>query len=177
MFLIFSLSPLSLHLFFPLSLSHPVSLPISLSLPLLSLYLSLSHPCRLPLLLPLMPPCLSFSYPCLSFSLSVAISLPPPVSLPIFLPADHGIGGLLCHCLVARSPWFIFLLYTYDYLYFILFSFQIVSSFVRDSSYHDMYYKGCGLLCAHKKPFNTAIPVRSLGPYIIVHYIIVHILV
>ena len=27
--------------------------------------------------------------------------------------------------LVAWSPWFIFLLYTYDYLYFILFSFQI----------------------------------------------------
>ena len=72
-----------------------------------------------------------------------------------------------------------FLLYTYDYLYFILFSFQIVSSFVRDSSYHDMYYKGCGLLCAHKKSFNTAIPVRSLGPYMCVHYCtyIVHILV
>ena len=86
------------------------------------------------------------------------------------LPADHIIGGLLCHCLVAWSPWFIFLLYTYDYLYFILFSFQIVSSFVRDSSYHDMYYKGCGLLCAHKKSFNTAIPVRSLGPYMYVHY-------
>ena len=95
------------------------------------------------------------------------------------LSADHGIGGLLCHCLVAWSPWFIFLLYTYDYLYFILFSFQIVSSFVRDSSYHDMYYKGCGLLCAHKKSFNTAIPVRSLGPYMCVHYCtyIVHILV
>ena len=86
------------------------------------------------------------------------------------LPADHGISGLLCHCLVARSPWFIFLSYTYDYLYFILLSFQIVSSFVRDSSYHDMYYKGCGLLCAHKKSFNTAIPVRSLGPYMCVHY-------
>ena len=66
------------------------------------------------------------------------------------LPADHGIGGVICPCIVAWSPWFIFLLYTYDYLYFILFSFQIVSSFVRDSSYHDMYYKGCGLLCAHK---------------------------
>ena len=58
-------------------------------------------------------------------------------------------------------------------------SFQIVSSFVRDSFYHDMYYKGCGLLCAHKKSFNTAIPVRSLGPYICLHYCtyIVHILV
>ena len=65
---------------------------------------------------------------------------------------------------------FLFLLYTYDYIYFILFSFQIVSSFVRDLSYHDMYYKGCGLLTSHKKFFNTAIPVRSLGPYMCVHY-------
>ena len=34
-------------------------------------------------------------------------------------------------------------------------------------------------LCAHKKSFNTAIPVRSLGPYMYVHYCtyIVHILV
>ena len=33
--------------------------------------------------------------------------------------------------------------------------------------------------CAHKKSFNTAIPVRSLGPYMRVHYCtyIVHILV
>ena len=42
-----------------------------------------------------------------------------------------------------------------------------------------MCYKGCGLLCAHKKSFNTAIPVRSLGPYMYVHFCtcIVHILV
>ena len=52
-------------------------------------------------------------------------------------------------------------------LYYLVF--KILSSLVRDSSYHDMYYKGCGLLCAHKKPFNTAIPVRSLGPYMYVH--------
>ena len=45
-------------------------------------------------------------------------------------------------------------------LYYLVF--KILSSFVRDSSYHDMYYKGCGLLCAHKKSFNTAIQVRSL---------------
>ena len=34
-------------------------------------------------------------------------------------------------------------------------------------------------MCAHKKSFNTAIPVRSLGPYMYVHYCtcIVHILV
>ena len=62
-------------------------------------------------------------------------------------------------------------------LYYLVF--RILSSLVRDSSYHDMYYKGCGLLCAHKKSFNTAIPVRSLGPYMYVHYCtcIVHILV
>ena len=62
-------------------------------------------------------------------------------------------------------------------LYYLVF--KILSSFVRDSSYHDMYYKGCGLLCAHKKSFNTAIPVRSLGPYMYVHYCtcIVHMLV
>ena len=52
-------------------------------------------------------------------------------------------------------------------LYYLVF--KILSSFARDSSYHDMYYKGCGLLCAHKKSFNTAIPVRSLGPYMYVH--------
>ena len=62
-------------------------------------------------------------------------------------------------------------------LYYLVF--KILSSLVRDSSYHDMYYKRCGLLCAHKKSFNTAIPVRSLGPYMYVHYCtcIVHILV
>ena len=62
-------------------------------------------------------------------------------------------------------------------LYYLVF--KILSSLVRDSSYHHMYYKGCGLLCAHKKSFNTAIPVRSLGPYMYVHYCtcIVHILV
>ena len=62
-------------------------------------------------------------------------------------------------------------------LYYLVF--KILSSFVRDSSYHDMYYKGSGLLCAHKKSFNTAIPVGSLGPYMYVHYCtcIVHILV
>ena len=63
------------------------------------------------------------------------------------------------------------------FLYYLVF--KILSSFVRDSFYHDMYYKGCGLLCAHKKSFNTEIPVRSLGPYMCVHYctFIVHILV
>ena len=62
-------------------------------------------------------------------------------------------------------------------LYYLVF--KILSSLVRDSSYHDMYYKGCGLLCAHKKSFNTVIPVGSLGPYMYAHYCtcIVHILV
>ena len=62
-------------------------------------------------------------------------------------------------------------------LYYLVF--KILSSFVRDSSYHNMYYKGCGLLCAHKKSFNTVIPVRSLGPYMYVDYCTctVHILV
>ena len=57
--------------------------------------------------------------------------------------------------------------------------FKFLLSLVRDSSYHDMYYKGCQLLCTHKKSFNTAIPVRSLGPYMYVHYCtcIVHIVV
>ena len=79
----------------------------------------------------------------------------------------------------------ILLMGTFDiYIYIIIYIlyylvFKILSSFVRDSSYHDMYYKRCGLLCAHKKSFNTAIPVRSLGPYMYVHYCtcIVHVLV
>ena len=52
------------------------------------------------------------------------------------LPADHGIGGLICPCLVAWSPWFVCLLYTYDYLYYLVL--KILSSFVRDSSDHDI---------------------------------------
>ena len=52
------------------------------------------------------------------------------------LPADNGIGGLICPCLVAWSPWFVFLLYTYDYLYYLVL--KILSSFVRDSSDHDI---------------------------------------
>ena len=96
------------------------------------------------------------------------------------LPADHRIGGLMCHSLVAWSPWFYIFYYITMIIYILYYLvFKILSSFVRDSSYHDMYYKGCGLLCAHKKSFNTAIPVRSLGPYMHVHYCtcIVHILV
>ena len=95
------------------------------------------------------------------------------------LPADHGIGGLICPCLVTWSPWFIFLLYTYDYLYFILFSFQIsvvICEGFRLNMICTIRDVDC---CAHKKSFNTAIPVRSLGPYMYVHYCtyIVHILV
>ena len=186
----FSFSPVSLSPSLSLSLSHPVSL--SFSLPSLSLFLSffsrsclsfhlsLSHPCRLPLLLPLMSPCLSFSHPCLQFSLFVAVSLflPPPVSLPISLCPTMPLffGGSL-----SLSPPLLSVLISFSLSLSLSLSlvFKILSSFVRDSSYHDMYYKGCGLLCAHKKSFNTAIPVRSLGPYTYVHYCtcIVHILV
>ena len=62
-------------------------------------------------------------------------------------------------------------------LYYLVF--KILSSLVRDSSYHDMYYKGCRLLCAHRGSFSTAVPVGGLGPYMYVHYCtcIVHILV
>ena len=75
-------------------------------------------------------PSLSLFLPYISLPLSPCLSLFLPLSISprvwrFLLPADHGIGGLICPCLVAWSPWFIFLLYTYDYLYFILFSFQI----------------------------------------------------
>ena len=96
------------------------------------------------------------------------------------LPADHIIGGLICHCPVAWSPWFLYFYYIPIIIYILYYLvFKILSSFVRDSSYHDMYYKECRLLCAHKRSFNTAIPVRNLGPYMYVHYCtcIVHILV
>ena len=79
--------------------------------------------------------------------------------------------------MVSMVLYFYFIPIIIYVLYYLVF--KILSSFVRDSSYHDMYYKGCGLLCAHKNSFNTAIPVRSLGPYMYVHYCtcIVHILV
>ena len=111
-----------------------LSPPLSLFLPP-SLSLSPVSPSLSPLYPPPFLPCISLSLPPrLSTYLSLTL-----VSLSIFLshpclsrrvwrfllPADHGIGGLICPCLVAWSPWFIFLLYTYDYLYFILFSFQI----------------------------------------------------
>ena len=69
----------------------------------LSFHLSLSYPCRLPLLLPLMSTCLSFSHPCLSFSLSVAVSLSStPVSLPIFLSPTMPL--FFCGSLSLLSP-------------------------------------------------------------------------
>ena len=80
-------------------------------------------------------------------------------------------------CMVSMVLYFYFITMLIYILYYLVF--KILSSLVRDSSYHDMYYKGCGLLCAHKKSFNTAIPVRSLRPYMYVHYCtcVVHILV
>ena len=71
-------------------------------------------------LTPILGHTLAVTGPIPSLSLSLSLSL-----WRFLLPADHRIGGLICPCLVAWSPWFIFLLYTYDYLYFILFSFQI----------------------------------------------------
>ena len=70
-------------------------------------------------------------------------------------------------CMVSTVLYFYYTTMIIYILYYLVF--KILSSFVRDSSYHNMYYKGCGLLCAHKKSFNTAIPVRSLGPYMYVH--------
>ena len=108
---------------------------------------------------------LSLSHASLSFSLT-------PVSLSWL--------NMLQSCrMVSTVLYFYYITLIIYILYYLVF--KILSSFVRDSSYYDMYYKGCGLLCAHKKSFNTAIllPVRSLGPYMYVHYCtcIVHILV
>ena len=55
-------------------------------------------------------------------------------------------------------------------LYYLVF--KILSSFVRDSSYHDMYYKGCGLLCAHKKSLTQQFQSEAWD--LICMYIIVH---
>ena len=55
-------------------------------------------------------------------------------------------------------------------LYYLVF--KILSSFVRDSSYHNMYYKGCGLLCAHKKSFKQQFQSEAWD--LICMYIIVH---
>ena len=82
-----------------------------------------------------------------------------------------------CCRMVSMVLYFYYITMIIYNLYYLVF--KILSSFVRDSSYHDMYYKGCGLLYAHKKSFSTATPFRSLGPYMYVHYCTctVHILV
>ena len=110
--------------------------------PYLSSYLSLSHRC------------LIFSYPSLSLS-HASLSL---------------LANMSQSCrMVSTVLYFYYITLIIYILYYLYFK---ILSFVRDSSYYDMYYKGCGLLCAHKKSFNTAIPlpVRSLGPYMYVHY-------
>ena len=163
---------LFLPLYLPLSFSHPclsnylslslspaiVSLSILLSYPSLlslSLSLSLSHfPIPISLSLSLIPVVsLSFSHSCLPFYLSLTLSL----SLSLFL------------CLSVFLP---------PLSLYLLFSLSRSLSFYRSLS-HSCLSLGCGLLCAHKKSFNTAIPVTSLGPYMYVHYCtyIVHILV
>ena len=145
----------------------------------LSLSLSLSP---IPISLPLLSLCLSFSLPLLSFypSLSSSSLSPTHVSLSIFVSPLSLLLPLCGSLSLALSlPLSRPLSRPLSLPPLSLFSIQILSSLVRDSSYHDMYYEGCGLLCAHKKSFNTAIPVRSLGPYMYVHYCtcIVHILV
>ena len=96
--------------------SRPIYLSLALSLPSLSFFLFFSLALYLPLLFLFL---LSLSHPCLSF-LSICGSLSAALSLSLSLI----IGGLICHCPVAWSPWFYIILYTYNYLYFILFSFQ-----------------------------------------------------
>ena len=89
------------------------------------------------------------------------------------LPADHAIGGhksLSCH-LVSMRLYFYYV--PMHCTYSILFTFQI---FLLTSFFDYLSFDvDC---CAHKKSFNTAIPVRSLGPYMRVHYctFFVHIL-
>ena len=55
----------------------------------------------------------SFSHSCFSSYLSLFLSFSQSLSLSLslsvwmfLLPADHRIVGLMCHCLVAWSPWF-----------------------------------------------------------------------
>ena len=189
-----------------LSLSHScLFLSFSLSLPLLSLSIflshpclsfsfshpcfSLSHPCRLPLLVPLISSFLSFSHLCLSLpislshhaslSLRLSLSLSLPLlslilsfflpSLSLFLPLlSFFLSFSLCDsCLFL--PHLSFFLSLEPRSLFISFSLTLsLICTIRDVD-----------CCAHKKSFNTVIPVRSLGPYMRVHYCtyIAHILV
>ena len=179
------------HIFLSLSLC----LSLSLSLFLQSLFLSLPLLYLFPSFLPslsssaLSPTLVSLSI----FVSSLSLLLPlcgslssTPISLPIFLyPTDVSFFHILLSLfltpvsLLANMSQSCRMVSTVLYFYYITLIIYIlyyldfkILSFVRDSSYYDMYYKGCGLLCAHKKSFNTAIPlpVRSLGPYMYVHY-------
>ena len=122
----------------------------------------------------------------LSLCLSVSLYLSVVLFLFLFFYLSLFLSVSLTHTLflslsLSLSLSLVLYFYYIPIIIYILYYlvFKILSSFVRDSSYHDMYYKGCGLLCAHEKSFNTAIPVRSLGPYMYVYYCtcIVHILV
>ena len=184
---VFPLRFLSLCLSVALSLTRSLCLSVCLSFPFsLSLSFSLSF-----ILLSIFLFCVSVSvlslrflslYVCLSVALSLSLSLSLALSLSHSLSLSLSQNWWLnlsqsCCSMVSTVLYFYHITMITYILYYLVF--KTLSSFVRDSSYHDMYYKGCGLLCAHKKSFNTAIPVRSLGPYMYVHYCtyIVHILV
>ena len=197
-FLLFSLSHPCLfllsdtHIFLSLSLCLSLSHP-RLFLFLQSLFLSLPLLYLFPSFLPsLSSSSLSPTHVSLSIFVSSLSLLPlcgsfssTPISLPIFLShrclifsypslsLSHASLSLLANMsqscrMVSTVLYFYYITLIIYILYYLDFK---ILSFVRDSSY-DMYYKGCGLLCAHKKSFNTAIPlpVRSLGPYMYVHY-------
>ena len=179
----FFFSPVTPSLF-PLSLSPTLSLYLYLSLsPLRSTYISLSRSCPSIFISPIPIVSLSYSHSCLPVYLSLTpVSPSPSPWLSLFLSSSLLTTELVAYYVTVLSPglhglYFYYIPMIIYILYYLVF--KLVSSFERDSSYHDMYYKGCGLLCAHRKSFNTAIPVRSLGPYICVHYCtyIVHILV
>ena len=145
---------------------------MSISLYVLPLYLSLSlslhtHTLSLSLFPSLHTLSISISLRTLSISLhthtlSLSISLHS-----VYFSLSWWLNMSLSCRMVSMVLYFYLIPIIIYILYYLVF--KILSSFVRDSSYHDMYYKGCGLLCAHKKSFNTAIPVRSLGPYMYVH--------
>ena len=176
--LFLSLSPIPVSLSLspiPISLS-PTPVSLSIFFPIPVVFLSFSHS-RLPFYLCLIPvspsPSLWFSFfhPYLSsyLSLSHRCLIFSYRSLSLSHASLSLLANMSQSCRMVSTVLYFYYITLIIYILYYL-DFKILS-FVRDSSY-DMYYKGCGLLCAHKKSFNTAIPlpVRSLGPYMYVHY-------